>query len=118
MKKFKLGAVLEVLQEFWEEHWMVVSAIIIAALMTSPYIQSSIEREQEKKEAQEAGAFREVSAYIFSSSELIYDEYTKIIYIKAFQGYNHYTYLPYYSENGKLCRYIDGEIVEVSDRDF
>lgn len=57
-----------------------------------------------------------ITPYTFGS-ELIYDEYTKIIYIKT-RTYGYcYIYLPYYSENGNLCRYVDGEIVEVSDSD-
>lgn len=50
----------------------------------------------------------------FDAQDLIYDENTKIIYIKS-KTYFYYVYLPYYSENGKFCRYIDGEIVEVND---
>lgn len=41
---------------------------------------------------------------------LSYDKETLIVY------YNTSDQLaPYYSENGKLCRYIDGEIVEIGD---
>lgn len=46
--------------------------------------------------------------------QLVYDPITKIIYIKQQQeGWGKYIYEPYYSENGKLCRYVDGEIIEV-----
>lgn len=31
------------------------------------------------------------------------------------QGFGYGYMAPYYSKNGKLCRYIDGEIVEVND---
>ena len=50
----------------------------------------------------------------FDAQDLIYDENTKIIYIKS-KTYFYYVYLPYYSENGNLCRYVDDEIVEVND---
>ena len=43
---------------------------------------------------------------------LVSDPQTGIIYIKS-QTYNDYVYTPYYSKNGKLCRYVDGEIKEV-----
>lgn len=42
--------------------------------------------------------------YIFSSSVAI-----------GRQGYGYGYMAPYYSENGKLCRYIDGEIVEINN---
>ena len=40
---------------------------------------------------------------------------TGIIYIKncTYDGY--YVYTPYYSKNGKLCRYDNGSIVEVEE---
>ena len=47
--------------------------------------------------------------------DLIYDENTKIIYIKTRTYGLNYAYLPYYSENGNLCRYVDGKIVEVTE---
>lgn len=48
------------------------------------------------------------------SKGLVYDTNTKIIYIRCLV-YGGGVYLPYYSENGKMCRYINGEIVEVED---
>lgn len=46
---------------------------------------------------------------------LVSDHDTGIIYIKnrTYKGYSVYT--PYYSKNGKLCRYDDDRIVEVED---
>ena len=43
---------------------------------------------------------------------LVSDPQTDIIYIKS-RTHNDYVYTPYYSKNGKLCRYVDGEIKEV-----
>lgn len=48
--------------------------------------------------------------------DLASDRDTGIIYIKNNTYGNHYVYTPYYSENGKLCRYDDGRIVEIEDR--
>lgn len=45
---------------------------------------------------------------------LVSDPQTNIIYIKS-QAYNDYVYTPYYSKNGKLCRYVDGEIKEIDN---
>ena len=49
------------------------------------------------------------------NSNLKYDENTKIVYYytTSIGGFSYMA--PYYSENGKLMRYIDGEFVEVDD---
>lgn len=44
---------------------------------------------------------------------LVSDPETGIIYIKNYTYYGNYVYTPYYSKNGKLCRYVDGEIKEI-----
>ena len=47
---------------------------------------------------------------------LSYDSDTKVVYyyFREINGYWGYGYMsPYISENGKYCRYINGEIVEV-----
>ena len=46
---------------------------------------------------------------------LVSDRDTGIIYIKNFTYAGHRIYTPYYSKNGKLCRYDDGRIVEVEE---
>lgn len=46
---------------------------------------------------------------------LVYDCNTKIIYY-YFKHIGGYSYMNnYYSENGKLCKYIDGKIVEINN---
>lgn len=45
--------------------------------------------------------------------DLVSDRDTGIIYIKNHTYPSHHVYTPYYSKNGKLCRYDDGRIVEV-----
>ena len=42
--------------------------------------------------------------------DVLYMKDTKVMYYRGT-----YTLTPYYSENGKLCRYIDGKIVEIED---
>lgn len=49
---------------------------------------------------------------------LFYDRSTRIVYyiLGESSGYQGYGYMsPYISKNGCFCRYIDGEIVEVSN---
>lgn len=58
--------------------------------------------------AEITGSGREIAPLDTTGMMLEYDEDTKIVYWKG-----HYRISPYYSENGKLCRYVDGEIVEV-----
>lgn len=48
--------------------------------------------------------------------KLVADPSTGVIYIKNHTYHNNYVYTPYYSKNGKLCKYEDGEIVEIKDR--
>lgn len=50
----------------------------------------------------------EVQIYHFTKDELIYDNDTKIIYFKDSKT-------PYLSENGNICRYENGEVVEVTE---
>jgi hypothetical protein len=43
---------------------------------------------------------------------VVADKDTHILYIEFSVGYSGYL-SPYYSENGKLCKYEDGKIIEV-----
>lgn len=50
---------------------------------------------------------------------LVYDVNTKIVYYAFTDGVSQYSngfMSPYYSENGKLCRFINGEIQEVDGK--
>lgn len=47
--------------------------------------------------------------------DLVSDHDTGIIYIRNRTHGPCYVYTPYYSKNGKLCKYDDGRIVEVED---
>lgn len=46
--------------------------------------------------------------------DIIADEETHIMYIYYCKGNNGYM-SPYYSKNGKLCKYEDGKIIEVEN---
>ena len=52
------------------------------------------------------------------SKDLYYYSDTGIIYVifNEASGYQGYGYAaPYYSENGNLCKYIDGQIIELTE---
>jgi len=52
--------------------------------------------------------------YVNLTYNVVADEDTHILYI--FYNGNHTAYMcPYYSKNGKLCRYEDGKIIEVEE---
>ena len=57
----------------------------------------------------------------YSDFDLITDQKTGIVYIDnmivtfdkdGWRNYNN-VYTPYYSMNGKLCRFVDGKVVEI-----
>jgi hypothetical protein len=50
--------------------------------------------------------------YVDLTEAIIADKDTHILYVYYSKGYNSYL-SPYYSENGKLCKYEDGKIIEV-----
>lgn len=58
--------------------------------------------------------FQQVDNYDY----LVYDPETRIVYYrqKEMSGYKGFGYLaPYYSECGFLCRYVNGQIVEIEN---
>lgn len=51
--------------------------------------------------------------------DLYYYDLTKIVYVifNECAGYSGYGYMaPYYSENGRLCKYEDGKIIEIEEQ--
>ena len=52
--------------------------------------------------------------YLDLTYDVVADEDTHILYIYH-HGNNTAYICPYYSKNGKLCRYEDGKIIEVSE---
>lgn len=54
--------------------------------------------------------------YYYSDTKIVYiafDTHTYSFYIADLAGHGYGFMSPYYSDNGKLCKYIDGDIVEV-----
>ena len=54
--------------------------------------------------------------YYYSDTKIVYiafDAHTYSFYIGDLAGHGYGFMSPYYSDNGKLCKYIDGDIVEV-----
>lgn len=55
---------------------------------------------------------------------LVYSTETRVVYYMfstyeavGYQGYGYSYFAPYISENGKFCRYINDEIVEIRETD-
>lgn len=57
------------------------------------------------------------SSYEYSDFDLVSDSKTKVVYIDnkvhSDNGLSYHIYTPYYSKNGKLCRYEEGKMMEV-----
>lgn len=55
----------------------------------------------------------------YSDFKLIVDKKTGVIYINNTFDYEGgspgHVYTPYYSKNGKLCRWVDGKVVEINE---
>jgi hypothetical protein len=49
--------------------------------------------------------------------DLVADPETGVIYIKNYTRDSYTVYTPYFSENGKLCKYDDHKIVEIEEED-
>lgn len=89
---------------------LIVGLLIICLLCCS-----GCEYESENIESRaESGAIE----YVDFSYDVVADEDTHILYIyhNAFSNdSNNAVLCPYYSKNGKLCRYEDGKIIEVGE---
>ena len=66
--------------------------------------------EQNLESRAELGQIR----YVDFTQDIIADKYTHILYVYYCAGDLGYL-SPYYSENGKLCKYEDGKIIEVEN---
>lgn len=83
-----------------------ISLLLLICLMCC----SGCEYESENIESR---AERGFIKYVDFSYDVVADEDTHILYVYYSKGYNSYL-SPYYSENGKLCKYEDGKIIEVN----
>lgn len=70
--------------------------------------------EYDESENIESRAERGVIKYVDFSYDVVADEDTHILYIYHNGQSNNAVLCPYYSKNGKLCRYEDGKIMEVN----
>ena len=81
---------------------LILCALIICLLSCSGCAEENLESRAEQGTIE----------YVDFTKRIIADKDTHILYVKYSAG--HKAYLsPYYSENGKLCKYEDGKIIEV-----
>ena len=83
-----------------------ISLLLLICLMCC----SGCEYESENIESR---AERGVIEYVDFTCNVVADEDTHILYIYYTAGELAFL-CPYYSKNGKLCRYEDGKIIEVN----
>lgn len=84
-----------------------ISLLLFICLMCC----SGCEYESENLESR---AERRVIEYVDFSQDVVADADTHILYIYHNDAGNNAVLCPYYSKNGKLCRYEDGKIIEVN----
>lgn len=84
--------------------------ITISLLLFICLMCSGCEYESENLESR---AERRVIEYVDFSRDVVADADTHILYIYHNAAANNAVLCPYYSKNGKLCRYEDGVIMEV-----
>lgn len=82
---------------------ILLSVVIICLLCCSGCVES---------ENLESRAERGTIEYVDITNQIVADKDTHILYY--LDGVDDSTYMcPYYSKNGRLCRYEDGKIIEV-----
>lgn len=103
---------------------LLIGAGTFAFLLSTGYIQgykeTKVETQAEETEISEIKGIE----YVDFSKQIVVDENTGILYIgKVHYGFGHnsftstsYAYLcPYYSENGKKQKLVDGKIIELDN---
>lgn len=88
--------------------------LIVSLLLICLMCCSGCEYESENIESR---AERGTIEYIDFTYDILADEDTHILYIYRNGAANNSVLCPYYSKNGKLCRYEDGKIIEVENDD-
>lgn len=76
---------------------LILCILIICLLFCSGCTEENLESRAEQGQIE----------YVDLTEDIVADEDTHILYIKYCSGYEGYL-SPYYSENGKLCKYEDG----------
>ena len=97
--------------DVWEEESVIGDYVTTGAMMlfAISFLLVMFSIDYVKTEANKPKTNEMINAFD-SDETLEYDEDTKIVYYRT-----SYKMCPYYSENGKLCRYVDGEIIEIDD---
>jgi hypothetical protein len=85
---------------------LILCALIICLLFCSGCTEENLDSRAEQGQIK----------YVDFTKYIVADEETHILYIKYAVGNLGY-FSPYYSENGKLCKYEDGKIIEVENAD-
>ncbi len=79
---------------------IILCALIICLLFCSGCTEENLESKAELGQIE----------YVDFTEDIVADKDTHILYVYySYQGF----LSPYYSENGKLCKYEDGKIIEV-----
>lgn len=103
---------------------LLIGAGTFAFLLSTGYIhghkETKVETQAEETETNEIKGIE----YVDFSKQIVVDENTHILYIgKVYYGLGHNTYTsnsyaylcPYYSENGKKQKLVDGKIIELDN---
>lgn len=83
---------------------IILSGLIISLLFCSGCTEENLDSRAEQG----------LIEYVDFTDDVVADEETHIMYIYRSIGNNGFM-TPYYSKNGKLCKYEDGKIIEVSE---
>lgn len=82
----------------------ILSGLIISLLFCSGCTEENLDSRAEQG----------LIEYVDFTEDVVADKDTHIMYIYYCKGNTGYL-SPYYSQNGKLCKYEDGKIIEVSE---
>lgn len=85
---------------------LILCALIICLLFCSGCTEENLESRAEQGQIR----YEDLTEYVVA------DKDTHILYVRYSSGCKGYL-SPYYSENGKLCKYEDGKIIEVENND-
>lgn len=84
----------------------ILSVLIICLLFCTGCTEENLDSRAEQGKIR----YEDLTEYVVA------DKDTHILYVRYSSGYIGYL-SPYYSENGKLCKYEDGKIIEVGNDD-
>lgn len=95
--------------------------LVLVALLTCTLTACGTSATDVDKSAIEMGNFKTID----SNESLVYNLDTRVVYYMfstyittGYNGYGYSYFAPYISENGKFCRYINDEIVEITSEEI